>query len=249
MQCPAHHRPHSPAEPSFASPLTSPSSLGVKTVLTIHSVQVSVLLEAAIIFIFFPTNVTRVPKIVCRKKKTVTLETEVKGSTPDNAAQTDTAVHFPTCFCQIPKVQRPPLFQNVPCVSHILWPRAWSDLLCPTEAALLSSAASRRPHSSEGTEQQTLLKPPLEVPRLQFASARQDGDKLTELKTESRYKLLEVSLNMPTTAWTGCAHKLNSILGSHCCCLLVTNCMQDPVWTHNKLKPENKPAIQTTQDG
>lgn len=32
--------------------------------------QVSVLLEAAIIFIFFPANVTRVPKVVCRNKKT-----------------------------------------------------------------------------------------------------------------------------------------------------------------------------------
>lgn len=68
--------------------------LSVKSLLTIHGMQVSVLLEAAIVFIFFSTNVTRVPKIVCRKKKTDQFrKSEVKGKHCNHTAQSDTPMH------------------------------------------------------------------------------------------------------------------------------------------------------------
>lgn len=44
-----------------------------------------------------------------------------------------------------------------------------------------------------------------------------------------------------------CLHA-HATLGSHCCCFLTTNCIQDPVWAHCNKQNQREPTIQNTQD-
>lgn len=81
-------------------------------------------------------------KLSVGRRKQVTLETEVKGSTATTLLNqappcTDTS-HM---LCQVSEAHRQPLPHTVPRVPHTIWLGAYSDLF-PLQTALLSGADS-----------------------------------------------------------------------------------------------------------